>query len=311
MFLNYLHKLKPFLLNGIAAYQNSCDSMMQRIAKRPDFLLPFRQKAPMIEKAMCTIYSDTARLRTPEGLWNILSFRGVLYGSIYATEDLQWFNTYEEWDAYYKTSTKYKSLGQKKKGKDKDAGKNISPDNKDKEGYFVNICAYGFNNKSRQIENIASYWAECHRWTSFIDVKRSVKEVYDFLNQKIDSQKIFVNIGPLAALLVCGDLIEAGVIAMPTIEDWANLIYDVGKGATKGLQRLGLVGETFTRPDVINAFKKLDNFLDQNISSDDRDLMGYNIVMLEHSLCKFTRVVKDKNKANTSQTKSGKKRKRK
>jgi hypothetical protein len=145
--LKYLQHLKPLIENGTDMYFHSNDRLRSRVANRPDFLFPFRQKAPMIIKALETIYSTPDRLRTPVGFWNLLIYRGVFYGSPYATNDLQWFDSLEEWEAYFKDSTKTKEG--------------------DKEGYYVNIyyvniCAYGFNNVKWKRENIALYWAKCN-----------------------------------------------------------------------------------------------------------------------------------------------------
>lgn len=280
IFLNYLQNLKPLLIEGFATHTASDNRTRRLVATRPDFLLPFRQKAPTIEKALNTIYSDPDRLLTPEGLWNILSFRGATYGSLYAKYDLEWFNSYSEWDEYYQTSTKTK--------------------NDQKEQYFVNICAYGFNNKHRTIKNISQYWTERGRWTSFIQSRPKIEEMFKFLNQvhkkEHGGKKVFQNIGSLTALLVCGDLVEVGILEMPSIEEWASLIYKVGKGATRGLQCLALLGDTFTKDQVINAFKELDTFLQEKLSNEDREVMGYSIIMLEHSLCKFTRILEKDDK---------------
>jgi hypothetical protein len=297
IFLTYLHDVKTILVHGPAAYEQSNIRTLRMVAKLPDFRLPFRQKAPTMEKALYTIYSDRDRLRTPEGFWNVLTFRGVTYGSLYAKNDLQWFDSYDEWADYYARSN--------------NAVKGS------KQRYFIDVCAFGFNNKYRNIENIKAYWEERHRWTSFINGNPNVKEMYKFLTQ-IDKKgddgrkKVFPNIGSLTALLVCGDLIELEILDMPPIEDWAKLIYDVQKGATMGLQSLALLGETFTQEEVIDAFSRLNAFLIQTLSEEDMELMGYNMVMLEHGLCKFTRILTKAEKVNSTHRKkraSGKRRK--
>ena len=238
------------LVDEFANNTESSNQTIRKVAKRPDFLLPFRQKAPTIKKALETIYSDTDRLLEPEGLWNILTFRGVTYGSPYAEEDLEWFNSYSEWDEYYQASKKEQL-----------------------NGYFVDTCAYGPSNRVRCIDNISLYWEERHRWTSFIRKSPKVEDMFKFLIQNRDkasaSKKVFHNIGSLTALLVCGDLVELGILQMPTVEEWAGLIFKVRKGAVCGLQCLALLGQTFTKEEVISAFKTLDAFLLGNLSSED------------------------------------------
>jgi hypothetical protein len=279
IFLKYIQLLKPLIDPGAPTSQNSQDKSVKKVLKRPDFLLPFRQKAPMILRAQQTIYSEKDRLRTSEGFSNILMYRGVLYGSSYATHDVRWFNTLHEWQQYY-TNSKEK--------------------NKDIDKYFVNICAYGFNNKARSVDCIAEYWIQNKRWTSFIERNPNVAEVYAFLtakkSKKEEFKKVFPNIGPLTALLICGDLIEAGVMEMPSIKEWAHLVFKVGKGAAEGLIRLNLLPRKYSEDQIFQAFDGLHRFLLENISDADRALMGYNIIMLEHGLCKFTRLTKQKQK---------------
>lgn len=280
IFLRYLREVKMILEHGRDMYEGSKNRTLRMIAKRPDFLLPFRQKAPTMVQALSSIYSDRHRLLTPEGLWNVLSFRGATYGSPYAKDDLQWFDTYQDWDVYYSASS------------------NTVAGNKMR--YFINPSAYGLNNRHRTITNIQNYWEERHRWSTFVEGKPDVKKMYKFLTQtsKGDSRKkLFPNIGPLAALLVCGDLIELDVLDMPSIQDWAELIHELQKGATKGLQSLALLGETFTKEEVVDAFGKLDAFLKLNLTEEEQDMMGYNIIMLEHGLCKFTRILTKSEKA--------------
>ena len=163
----------------------------------------------------------------------------------------------------------------------------------------------------QKTENISIYWAECDRWTSFFKANPGAKEMYQFLLQcrskKDGSTKVFTNIGPLAALLICGDLIETGVLKMPDIDVWAKLICHVKKEGETGLQRLALLNDKYTEEEVVQVFSKLHNFIRQNLTKEERLMMGYNIIMLEHALCKFSRVTK---KAGTKSAETGKKRKK-
>lgn len=159
----------------------------------------------------------------------------------------------------------------------------------------MNIGAYGSSNPGRSITCITSYWNERHRWTSFLQQSPTATELYEFLSatKQIAGKtvKIFTNIGPLTALLICGDLIEAGIIPMPSIQEWAALIYHVDKGASKGLAKLKLIHDPYTKAQHAEALEALHNFLLQHLSHDEQIMMGYNIVMLEYALCKFTRII--------------------
>ena len=104
VFLDYLQHLIPLVKNGFSMYENFPDLILCRIAKSPDRLLPFRQKAPTVVKAFDVIYRNTDDLCTRAGLFNVLMFRGVFYGSPFAKNDLRWFNTLDEWHVFYATS---------------------------------------------------------------------------------------------------------------------------------------------------------------------------------------------------------------
>jgi hypothetical protein len=108
----------------------------------------------------------------------------------------------------------------------------------------------------------------------------------------------------LTALLICGDLVEAGVLEMPSVKAWAGLIFRVGKGAAEGLIRLNMLTEKYTEAELYQAFNGLNTFVEANISDADHMMMGYNIIMLEHGLCKFSRVTKRSNKTKNKQNKN-------
>ena len=127
IFLNYLQQVKPVLVHGFPTYEQSRVRALRMVVERPDFRLPFRQKAPTVLQALSTIYAHPEHLLTPEGLWNILMFQGVTYGSCYVENNLEWFDSCDEWEAYYDAST--------------DSVKG------DKLQYFLNKCAYGTANK--------------------------------------------------------------------------------------------------------------------------------------------------------------------
>jgi hypothetical protein len=107
-------------------------------------------------------------------------------------------------------------------------------------------------------------------------------------------------------MLICGDLVEAGVLAMPSIQEWTGIIHKVDKGAAEELIRLNLLSKSHTEQELFEAFSGLNSFLLDNLSEADQAIMGYNIIMLEHALCKFTRVTS----RNTKPAKEREKRRR-
>ena len=105
----------------------------------------------------------------------------------------------------------------------------------------------------------------------------------------------FYQVGLLARLLIAGDLAYAGVIPKPTIEEMGRMIALVNKGALTGLARLGLLnlpkkGTKLSKDEVTVAFKVVYEYLSNNLTQEEQDIMGIDTIVIEHSLCKLTRV---------------------
>jgi hypothetical protein len=92
--------------------------------------------------------------------------------------------------------------------------------------------------------------------------------------------------------LIVGDLIEAGVIRMPSSGEWGMLVVAVNKGAKKGLGDLKLINANTPDHIIVQEFKALDDFLLANLTQEQKEVMHYNIIMLEHGLCKQPRYIK-------------------
>ena len=86
------------------------------------------------------------------------------------------------------------------------------------------------------------------------------------------------------------DLIEANVLPMPTARKGGDLIADVDKGGQAGMAMYELVPNGSSKEEISYAFVSLDLALQQELRVDEKEMMGYNVVMLEHSLCKIKRL---------------------
>ena len=125
-------------------------------------------------------------------------------------------------------------------------------------------------------------------WEEMIQSNPSPQELYDWLT----GTGCFPNIGRLTAPLIVGDLIEAGVIQISSLDKWGSLVVDVDKGAKKGLRDLKLIDANTPLHTVVQEFKALNNFILERLTLEQREAMHYNVVMLEHELCKHPRFVK-------------------
>lgn len=106
-------------------------------------------------------------------------------------------------------------------------------------------------------------------------------------------QRVFPNIAELAALLICGDCAAAGLIPFPASDVMGKLIIRVKAGGLQGLKGLHLISQDkkTQSSQVIDAVTAIHTFLNNQLTADEKSCMGYNIFMLEHSLCKFKRLM--------------------
>ena len=88
--------------------------------------------------------------------------------------------------------------------------------------------------------------------------------------------------------MICGDLAVAGVVSMPTAEELGGIIWEIRKGAYGGLKKLKIIEDSERDNQiVVVAFVQLYNILDDVLSMEEKLAIGWNILMLEHALCKY------------------------
>jgi len=252
--------------------------VITKISSDLDFFLPFRQHAPSLANARREIYADLDRLTssTGVGLFNILAFRGVFFGSPFAQSDrFRWFDQFEDWVRF--------TVDEKK-----EATKN----GRDEEAYYVKKNCYGRPQKDRSTKLLKGYWNQCELWSKMFNqpTKPTAEEVYNWLTASDAGKTRFRNIGSLTALLICGDLVEAGVVPLPSPREFGELIFKVGKGAKDGMAMFGLVKNDANKEEICEAFISLDLALQHELTEEEKEAMGYNIIMLEHTLCKIKRL---------------------
>lgn len=85
---------------------------------------------------------------------------------------------------------------------------------------------------------------------------------------------------------------ETGILPMPSTKEWAESIVKMGKGSKDGMELCGFVGKNSSQEDFCSAFESLDQALQRELQDEEKEAMGYNIIMLEHTLCKIKRISK-------------------
>ncbi|KAI0069447.1 hypothetical protein K474DRAFT_1680931 [Panus rudis PR-1116 ss-1] len=149
------------------------------------------------------------------------------------------------------------------------------------------ICeAYGtpnINRKQRDIYN--TLWKSAHdKWPKFVkDTPKSALECIRFFT----NGQAWPQIGALMRILLLGDLILAGVVKMPGVEEMGNMIYRLDKGAVAGLSVLGLCPEKPSKEQVVTAFSQAHHSILESFSDAEREEMHFDILTLEHALYAF------------------------
>jgi hypothetical protein len=279
--LRFLHHLLPLLLPSSGPPIQG--KVINKIISDFDYFMPFRQHAPSLINARNAIYTDLSRLASNDGVgfFNVLAFRGVFFGSPFARSDrFQWFESFHDW-CLFREEGREEAL-------------KICPAKE--EEYYVKKNCYGSSQTQRSLKLLQGYWKQRQSWNTIFNKPRTptVEEVYGWLVSTENGASKFFNIGSLTALLICGDLIEAGIIPMPSSLELGKLIYKVGKGAKAAMIMLGLVNQGVEEEDFCKAFSTLDAHIENALDIDKKKTMGYNIVMLEHTLCKMKRLTTHK-----------------
>jgi hypothetical protein len=280
--LNFLRHLFPILSPSFNPANDK--KVLTKVFSNLDFYLPFRQHAPSLANARQKIYADIVRLASDDGVgfFNILAFRGVFFGSPFAKSDrYRWFHSLDDWKLFRAT------------------GK-VEENKYEGEEYYIKKNCYGQSQTGRKLSLLSSYWDQRVLWKDFFGKpdKPTVSQVFRWLTSRVANQTskttstLFENIGTLTALLICGDLVETGILPMPSTKEWAESIVKMGKGSKDGMELCGFVGKNSSQEDFCSAFESLDQALQRELQDEEKEAMGYNIIMLEHTLCKIKRISK-------------------
>lgn len=276
--VRYLHHLLPILSPSFVPPTTASGKIMKKVLSDLDFYLPFRQHAPSLKNARREISADVDQFPGEDGagFFNVLAFRGVFFGSPFAQSDrYRWFDTFADWEIFRAEGYEVAKMH----GKDGE-----------EENYYVKRSCYGQSQKDRSTKLLKGYWDQRLLWSAKfgkLSKPPSVKEVHKWL---MASESSFCNIGNLSALLICGDLIEAGILPMLTAHELGGLIFTLDMGAKDAMQMLGLISKKASRVEVTDAFTSLDRCLQLELEEDEKVVMNYNVIMLEHTLCKIKRL---------------------
>ena len=142
---------------------------MEKVTSDFDFFLRFRRHAPSLANARRKIYADVDQLTssTGIGLFNVLAFRGVFFGSPFAKSDrFRWFDRFEDWECF--------TVDEKEEA---------TKDNHIEEKYYVKRNCYGRSQKERNTKLLKGYWEQRDLWNKIFNqpTQPTVEEAYVWL----------------------------------------------------------------------------------------------------------------------------------
>lgn len=277
--LAYLLELIPLLPMTCRLPVSDMSPLQLAVHARPDHLLPFREHAPtrLRFSGDNSPFSPNV-VRTREGLFSALIMRGITFNTEFSRSGPMMFNDVSEWNAVVE---KHSDLP-------------IS--------YMVNASAYGSCNPHRHTKLAAGYWDATifpQPWTEFVkEGPVSFLSCYKFFLASRPTKR-FMEIGTLTAYLLTADYVYAGVVVDPSIEDLAELVSKINRGAVRGLEILGLIPERGTREDGTKKRAKVSDCLtglieakaycDHHFTLVQRKDTRFDNIQLEATLCKISR----------------------
>ena len=99
--------------------------------------------------------------------------------------------------------------------------------------------------------------------------------------------------GPLTAFLLAGNLSYTNQVAAPTPMEVGHAIAKLGLGSLAGLIALKQMPARGCSPtQIAEAFVDVFKMLDDNLDKEEKNIMGFDVLMVEHLLCKYQRLMK-------------------
>lgn len=268
---------------------DNLSNIQQHILKDLDFFLPQREHAP--SRSAVKSGFTKAFVTTKAGLFSVLLFRFITFRTRALTDTPPSdrkivFGDLAEWKEY--VSHLRQLHGEQAKD------------------FFCLRAGPGRRPQpGRVIENAEDYWEVAleNNWqTAFESGSLSFCEclsIIDKFRTKKRRSKRPPQFGKLSQYLTATDLVYAGAVDMPSIEDIACQIHQLDAGGLKGLRLLGYLPpitevelETLetTVDQVTEAFTHFFEDVSVRLNSTEKTEMGWDVIMAEHSLCKISRL---------------------
>ena len=253
--------------------------LLARLKSSPDKFLAFRELAPSRQRARSSKgpFTETV-IRTTAGIFSALVWRGITFGTEFAAKGCMVFESADHFDK-------------------------IRTESRKPESYFCDRAAYGRTNPGRKTALAQIYWKALQGgiWEKFVgDRILNFMECWLFFTSGHKASP-FPHLGRLGAYLLTADLHYAGVVAAPTIDKLVIIIRNLNKGAVEALERLRLISPRPLRKqskgkcnkdECRKALEYIAKVIHDNIPSLFHSRLFVDLILVEHTLCKFSRSMK-------------------
>jgi len=262
----------------------SCKIIYQ-VSTNLDCYLPFREKALSIRHIRQVGGPfDPENLHTLPGFFSALVFCVVMFSTPYLFSHAPLFQSLDAWEELM--------------SRIKDTVAETSNDQQ----YFCNPMVYGTATRC-SVDIIPSLWLAAERkWMLLSDNDQvNFRKFYhwlakDMLDKSSKGQKTFLQFGPLIAYLLTADYSYTGIVSSPSLDDMANAIACINAGGIKGLEALGILPDTCSMKldariaTIKPTFEMFYDFLDKALTAEQKGIIGFDYIMVEHTLCKIARL---------------------
>src|SRR5882762_3992735 len=262
----------------------SC-KIMRQMSTNLDRYLPFREKAPSVR---CIRQAggpfDPENLQTLPGFFSALLFHAVTFSTPFLFSHAPLLQSLDAWD---ESMSRIKVM--------------VAEASTDRR-HFCDPNVYGTATRC-SVDIVPSLWSAAEgKWMLLSDNNKiGFHKFYHWLAKDMsdnsgNGQKTFLQFGPLIAYLLTVDYSYTAVVSSPSLDDMANAIAHINAGGIKGLEALGILPDTCNMKldariaAVKPAFEMFYDFLDKALTAEQKGIIGFDYIMVEHTLCKIARL---------------------
>ncbi|KAF8831882.1 hypothetical protein HHX47_DHR1000867 [Lentinula edodes] len=268
-FRDWLIEIAKVFIEPSLSHQNNYTSEQSRVLEDPDSSCPFRELAPSRRQVSGPDgpFAHCSR----EAAFSALLFRGILFntGALHESGHSGFFESFEAWSQF---KAQYIHRG---------------------EQFICNPCAYGVTKGCTSMNDKQFWIASNILHEKLMEPDVSFTSIWKFIAYGKDDKKkkLFPSFGDLSAYLLTVDFTYAYRVPWPSLDEVANAVAVLHKGALHGLQKMHLVStDYFQTEDVEESFKMLYHFLENDEKfAAVKGIAVFDFFMVEHALCKFSK----------------------